>query len=44
MFIQLFKKNHFQEEPVKKSTGGWEQVDINEPMDTAASMPDEVML
>ena len=39
---KIFIHDAFQEEPVKKNTGGWEQVDINEPMDTAATMQDEV--
>lgn len=30
-----------EEEPMKTNTGGWEQVDINEPMDTASSLQEE---
>jgi len=37
----VYEEKPMEEEPVKKNTGGWEQVDINEPMDTAASMQDE---
>lgn len=29
---------------MKTNTGGWEQVDINEPMDTASSLQEEVFI
>jgi len=38
---KVYEEEAVEEEPVKKNTGGWEQVDINEPMDTAASVQDE---